>query len=143
MIKQTETKLMAPTLAPARSIFAILKATLVAHIFLVICFAVLALVYTYTRMPGSYLTPCVYAVSATSLLIAGFVAARKVKSMGYLHGAATGLICSIIRILSGYAVFKSYVPSDSIAKTIISAVVISAVGGIAGVNSAKRIKRKK
>ena len=63
--------------------------------------------------------------------------------MGYLHGAAAGLMCSIIRILAGYAIFKSYVPSDSIAKTIISAVVISAVGGIAGVNSAKNHKQKK
>ena len=143
MIKQSETKLTAQALSPARSILAILKATVGAHIFLIICFATLALVYTYTNMPNAYLDPCVYAISAISLVFAGFMAARKIKTMGYLHGAAAGLMCSIIRILAGYASFKSYVPSDSIAKTIISAVVISAVGGIAGVNSAKNHKQKK
>ena len=142
MIKQSETTLTTSQGTLTRSIFAILKATISAHIFLVICFALLALVYTYTKMPNSYLTPCVYGISAMSLIIAGFMAARRVKSMGYLHGALTGLICSIIRILLGYAVFKSYVPTDGIAKTIISAVVISAIGGIAGVNSAGKTKRK-
>ena len=142
MIKQSETTLTTSQGALTRSIFAILKATILAHIFLVICFALLALVYTYTKMPNSYLTPCVYGISAISLIIAGFLAARKVRCMGYLHGAATGLVCSIIRILSGFAVFKSYVPSDSMAKTIVSAVVISAIGGIAGINSAVKTKRK-
>lgn len=143
MIKQSETKLTTQAAFPVRSISAVLKATLTAHIFLIISFALLALVYTYTKMPNGFLDPCVYAISAMSLLIAGFMAARKIKTMGYLHGAAAGLVCSIIRILAGFAVFKSYVPSQGIAKTIISAVVISAVGGIAGVNSAKNRKRKK
>lgn len=142
MIKQSETTLTTSQGTLIRSIFAILKATILAHIFLVVCFAVLALVYTYTKMPNAYLSPCVYSISAISLLLAGFLSARRIKTMGYLHGAAAGFVCSIIRVLSGYAVFKSYVPSEGIAKTVISAVVISAIGGIVGVNSAGKAKRK-
>ena len=143
MIKQSETKLTVAAITPVRSITAVVKATVAAHIFLIICFALLALVYTYSGMPNAYLTPCVHAISVISLLLAGFIAAKKVKFMGYIHGGAAGLVCAVVRILAGYIVFKSYVPSDSIAKTVITAIVISAVGGVAGVNFAKNKKRKK
>ena len=143
MIKQSENKLTMSTASPVKSIVAVLKATVEAHIFLIICFAVLALIYTYSNMPDAYLTPCVYTITAVSLILAGFEAARKAQVMGYLHGALAGFVCVLARILVSVAVFKSYVPSGSIGGALLLGIVISAAGGIAGVNSGKKRKRKK
>ncbi len=143
MIKQSESKVSINTAAPIRSIVAILKATLKAYIFLIICFALLAVVYTYSKMPSSYLTPAINIISALSLILAGFDSSRKVRVMGYLHGAGAGFLCSLIRIIIGLLVFGSYVPTDGIGKSLILGTLISAVGGIAGVNFGKNKKRKK
>ena len=143
MIKQSENKLTISTIAPARSIVSIVKASVKAYIFLIICFGVLAAVYTYSNMPNSYLAPAINAISVLSLVLAGFEASRKVRVMGYLHGALAGLFFTWVRILAGLAVFKSYVPSEGIGKTFITGILIAAVGGILGVNFGKNNKRKK
>ncbi len=143
MIKQSENKAAISVAAPMRSIKAIAGAAIKAYIFLVICFAVLAVVYTYSKMPNRYLTPSINAISAMSLLMAGFEASRKAKVMGYLHGAAAGFVCSLVRILAGLMIFKSYVPTDSVGKVMLLGILISAAGGIAGVNFGKNNTKRK
>ena len=140
MIKQTENRANISVIAPARSLLAVAKGTIEAYIFLIVCFFALAIIYTYTKMPDSWLNPTIKAISALSLLLAGFESSRRVKRMGYLHGALSGLVCSLVRIFLGIAIYKSYVPTDSPLKTILTAVLISTLGGIAGINCFARKK---
>lgn len=142
MIKQSETK-SSPLPHPAKSLAATLKATLGAYILLVVCFAVFALAYTYTGMPDKWLDPGIDIICALALFVSGFTASKAVSFMGYLHGALAGLWFSLIRILVSIAVFDGYVGSESIAKVILSGVIIAALGGIAGINFGKSNGKKR
>lgn len=142
MIKQSEPKTPATTNTPAKSLLATIGATFTAYILLVVCFALLALVYTYTAMPDKWLEPAIDILCAVALFVSGFVASRKVCVMGYLHGAIAGLWFTLIRILVSVAVFDGYVGSESIVKVILTSVVIAALGGIFGVNFGKTNKKR-
>ncbi len=124
------------------SIKSVITGVIIAYIFLVPAFIILALVYTYTPMPDSYLKPAVTVISILSIFLSGFTASAKVKSKGWLHGTASGLIYGLIRIGAGLMVFGKYVPSASIAKTLLVTIAIAALGGIAGVNIKSQKKRK-
>lgn len=119
---------------PAKSLASIFKAVIVSHIFLITAFTVLALVYTYTQMPESMLEPAIKVLTAIALLLSGFMASRSISSLGWLHGAAAGLICTLIRVILGLIVFKSYVPSYGVGKMLFAGILCAAIGGILGVN---------
>ena len=143
MIKQTEPKTSHLSFSLPKSLAATLGATFRAYILLVVCFALLALAYTYTTMPDKWLDPGIDILSTIALFVSGFVASRKISVMGYLHGAVAGLWFTLIRLIVSLAVFDGYVGSDSIAKVVLSGIVIAALGGIAGVNFGKTDKKRK
>ena len=120
---------------------AALKGVISAYIFLVIAFLVLSLVYTYTPMPDKYLEPAVTIVGCIGVFIAGFVAAAKAGTRGWLHGALTGILFALVRIAMGYAVFGHYVPSQGIFVNLLVTTLLSVVGGIAGVNKKSKAKK--
>ena len=129
-------------LSPFYSIKSVITGVVSAYIFLIPVFVALALVYTYTPMPDSYVKPAVTVISILSILWAGFCASAKAKSKGWLHGCVSGLIYALVRIGIGFAVFGKYVPSASIAETLMVTAAIATLGGILGVNfSARRKKR--
>lgn len=145
MIKQGENRGTNANFDFSKSVISILRSVVFAYIFLIICFALLALVYTYTDMPEDSLSPWVNAISALSLIAGGFSASRRVTSLGYLHGALSGLMCSLIRVVSGIAVFGRYISDTGIVPTLLLGTFIAALGGIAGVNASgcKRKKKRK
>lgn len=143
MIKQSEKQVTSSVNSPIKSIVSALKATFASYILLIICFLVLALVYTYTPMPHKYLTPGINIICTIALFFAGFLSSRKTGVMGYLHGAIAGFMFTSVRILLSLAVFDGYVYSDSVAKIMLWGVLISALGGIFGVNFGKNTKRKR
>ena len=143
MIKQSENPANISAASLVRSLASVVRASLEAYIFLIICFAVLALLYTYTKMPEKWLGPSISVLSAFSVILAGFEASRRTGKMGYLHGAASGFLCALMRILLGLAIYKSYVPTDGIGKALIPAILLGALGGMAGVNLTRKNKVKR
>ena len=134
MIK-TESKDLQPGGANfGRFLVTVFKGTLAAYVLLIICFALLAAVYTYTPIPDSYIKPAVNILTIASLVFGGCVSGKNVFGFGWLHGAATGFVYTIIRIALGYAVFGSYVPSSGIMPIIAVGVLAATVGGILGIN---------
>jgi len=142
MIKHSEGQVSEYAFAPVKSLIGAVKGTVTAYIFLVICFCILALVYTYTPMPDKYVETAVNGISVVSLLVAGFVSSRSADMLGWLHGALAGFMHSVIRILLGLMVFKSYVPSDGVVKLLLIAILTAAIGGIAGINFGKNKRRR-
>ncbi len=134
MIKTRDRSLETGGFAFTASMISVTKAVIVSYIFLIAAFAVLALVYTYTSMPQAYLEPAVDAISAVSLVGAGFLASRSIRSFGWLHGALAGIISTLIRLLLSLAVFDGYVPTESPVMLMAIGVICSALGGIMGVN---------
>ena len=143
MIKQAETHSTNANLNFSKSIVAILRSVVFAYIFLIICFAFLALANTYSSMPESSLESWVNVLSALSLIVGGFCASKGASTLGYLHGALSGLICSAIRVILGIAVFGSHISDRGIVPTLLLGAFIAALGGVAGVNTAGRKKKKK
>lgn len=134
MIKTGDRSLETSGFVPVASLISVTKAVVVSYIFLIAAFAVLALVYTYTSMPQRYLEPAVDAISAVSLVGAGFLASRSIRSFGWLHGALAGIISTVIRLLLSLAVFDGYVPTESPVMLMAIGVICSTLGGILGVN---------
>lgn len=145
MIKSGERSLETSGVSYTASIISIAKAVAISYIFLIAAFAVLALVYTYTSMPQGYLEPAVDALSAMSLVGAGFLASRSIRSFGWLHGALAGIISTSVRLLMSLAVFDGYVPTESPIMLMAIGVICSALGGILGVNlfNGRNKRRKK
>jgi len=137
MIKHSEKSIEPRQFSVARSAVAILKAVLSSYIFLIVAFTVLALVYTYSNMSEGMLKNVTNALSVISLVIAGFLSSRTISSFGWLHGALAGLISTLIRILMGLVVFKSYVHSDGVFKVLLIGILCAMVGGVLGVNLGK------
>ena len=142
MIKHSEGQVSEYAFAPVKSLIGAVKGMVTAYIFLIVCFCILALIYTYTPMPDKYVEPAVNGISLVSLLIAGFASSRSADMMGWLHGALAGLMHAVIRMLLGLMVFKSYVPSDGVGKIILIAILTAAIGGIAGINFGKNKRRR-
>ena len=114
-----------------------LKGTVWAYIFLIITFGILSAVYTYTSLPDSLVGTIVSVLTAMSLVFGGLFSSRNAHSFGWMHGALTGFFYTVIRIASGFAVFKSYVPDSSVASMFLLGILLSALGGIIGINLSK------
>ena len=142
MIKTDSALHSSEGLSPFYSIKSVVTGVILSYIFLVTVFVVMALVYTYTPMPDSYLKPAVTIVGIMSIFLSGFISSGKAMSKGWLHGSLSGLLHALVRIIAGMMTFGKYVPSASIVQTLAVTVAIAALGGIAGVNvSANRRKR--
>ena len=136
MIKRDETaKSSFPFVA---LISAVLKGTVGAYIFLVIAFGILSAVYTYTSLADSMVSPIVTAITVTSLVFGGILSSRNAHGFGWLHGSLSGILYTLIRVISGFAVFKSYVPDTSIGMMFLTGIILSAFGGIIGINTKKK-----
>ncbi len=128
-------------LTPFYSIKSVIKGVVFSYIILIPAFIVLAAVYTYTPMPDSYLKPAIIVISILSIFLSGFMSSVRVRSKGWLHGIIAGLLYAIVRLITGLAVFGSYVPNQSVALTFIVTMLIAAAGGIAGVNFGSKSQR--
>ena len=143
MIRQTDTTADSCGIRPLRSAVCVLKAVVVSYIFLIISFAVLAAVYTYTSMPQGYLKTSVDVLALTALVLAGVLSSKNIRVFGWLHGAGAGLLSSLIRIFLGIMVFGSYVPTESPWKLVVTGIICSMLGGILGVNLSPKKTAKK
>lgn len=119
-------------------ISAVLKGTVGAYIFLIIAFGILSAVYTYTSLADSMVSPIVTAITVTSLVFGGIISSKNARGFGWLHGSLTGILYTLIRVISGFAVFKSYVPDTSIGMMFLTGIILSAFGGIIGINTKKK-----
>ena len=144
MIKTENKQSVDGIFAFSKSAKAVVQGVVTSYVFLVAAFVVLAGMYTYTAMPDKYLSPAVNILSAISIFTSGYIAAGKMRSHGWLHGAMAGLVFALVRIAAGLAIFKSYVPTTDIWVFPLLSVIISIAGGICAVNMhIKTPKQKK
>ncbi len=138
MIKYESRDLPAESSGIIRSLAAMLKGTLAAYIFLIVSFGIMAVVYTYTSMPDAVTEPAINVLTIVSLVLGGVFSSKSASCFGWLHGAITGFVYTVIRIIIGYAVFKNYVPDSGMLALFAVGILSSAVGGIIGINFKKR-----
>ncbi|MEN1987874.1 TIGR04086 family membrane protein [Paenibacillus hubeiensis] len=89
-----------------------------------------------TDMQEQDLSRYTYIVHAVSLLIGGFLAGKRSGEKGWYHGGITGIIYGVIVLLIGFLALDAVINwKDGL--QLASAFVISALGGIFGVNIRK------
>jgi len=141
MIKADKKQQTARHFASTVSLKAIAKGVFTSYIFLMPAFLCLAIVYTYTSMPDKFLSPATDVLSMLSIFLAGFASSAKAGNHGWLHGLLAGVLYALVRIVMGLAIFGRYVPSKGIASTILITALLSALGGIVGVNVLKKPRK--
>ena len=117
-----------------RFLLTAIKGTIAAYILLIVCFALLAAVYTYTPVPDRCIKPAVNVITCASLIFGGCVSGKNVFGFGWLHGAATGFFYTAIRIAASYVVFDKYIISADVVPLILVAISVATLGGIIGIN---------
>lgn len=114
----------------------VLGGTVASYIFLIAAFAILAVVYTYTPLPAGLISPLTSAVTAVSIIFCGAFCARKAKCFGWLHGGASGMVYSIIRIAVVICVKSHISPKDALF-VLATGIFLGIAGGIIGINLRK------
>ena len=123
---------------PVKSLIAVVKGTVGGYIFLIICFAVLSVIYTYTSFPAGLLEPFVTGITAVSIVLCGIFSAKSISGFGWLHGALSGIIYSLIRCATGAAAINGFGISTGVLSMFAVGLFLGAAGGILGINFSKR-----
>lgn len=137
MIKHEYAEIPAARLNLLRSTVSVLKGTVFGYIFLVICFAVLAVVYTYTPFPAGLLAPFTKGITALSIIICAIISARNINGFGWLHGAAAGFAYTIIRLIAATVSTNGFSLDKTVPEMLLFGLILGAIGGIIGINFKK------
>ena len=99
--------------------------------------AVMAAIVASQDIPKAAITPMAIVAAAAGAFFGGFAAARIAKEKGLLMGGACGLLLFILVALAGFAFLKEIRGAYILVKLAVM-LVLSALGGVIGVNLRKR-----
>jgi putative membrane protein (TIGR04086 family) len=112
----------------------ILKGILVSYIITIPVFIIFAFILSCTDFPTKYVNAVVIIVTIASIVVAGAVSTRKVKSKGWLNGGIVGFLYILILYFLGSIVFNNFRLGGNVISMLIIGVLMGAVGGIIGIN---------
>ena len=99
--------------------------------------AVMAAIVASQDIPKAAITPMAIVAAAAGAFFGGFAAARIAKGKGLLIGGTCGLLLFILVALAGFAFLKEIRGAYILVKLAVM-LVLSALGGVIGVNLRKR-----
>jgi len=137
MIKREYAELPASRINLLKSTVSVLKGTLFGYIFLVVCFALLAVVYTYTPLPAGLLSPFTKVITALSIIVCALLSTISIKGFGWLHGAMAGLLYTLIRFIAIAVSSGDFKSGKEILAMLLAGFILGAAGGIIGINFKK------
>lgn len=114
------------------------KGVLISYVISMILLLAVSAVAVYAAMNDGQIRIAVNVVTALSLIVCGFHAARKARRMGLVNGAVAGLIYAVLLYLIGCAVAQQVIFSFSTVTTLILGFVCGGLGGIMGINLRRR-----
>lgn len=108
-------------------------------------FALFSYILTFVDFPDKYISTAVIITTLISMVIAGWIAAKNIKSRGWLNGAIVGLVYMGILFLASSLVFRDFSIDKHVVIMMIIGILAGSIGGILGVNftSQPRVKIKK
>ncbi|MGB3990031.1 MAG: TIGR04086 family membrane protein, partial [Acetivibrionales bacterium] len=120
----------------------ILKGLLASYIVTIPAFMVFALILANVDFPQRLVTPVVVIITVVSVLTAGAVSTRGVRSKGWLNGSIVGLTYMIILYLFSSVVYGNFAVDRNVLTMTVIGVLSGAIGGIMSINSPKVQKYK-
>jgi putative membrane protein (TIGR04086 family) len=97
----------------------------------------IALLAKMTQLSDSTLIIVVFVLTLISMLISGFVSGVKAKMKGWLAGGSTGLMFSLLVFLVNYLGYSEPLSKENMLYHL-GLIAASTIGGIFGVNTAKK-----
>jgi len=117
------------------SFSAILYGVITTFIIVLTFSIVLSLLLRFTSIQESSLTWIIVALSFLALFIGGFVSGGKGKQKGWLVGASTGLLFTLLVFLVQFLGYQNSFSIEQIAYHI-GYIIVALLGGVIGVNTA-------
>lgn len=116
------------------SVGLILKGTIIAFVFSLICFLVLALILSLSNITENIIKPTSYIVMIISVVLAGGYVARRAHRNGWMYGATTGCVYIIILTLLGLFNGGQFAVNQILISRFFIGIIAGAVGGALGIN---------
>mgnify|MGYP004527180487 FL=1 len=119
------------------SISNVIKGTIISFMTTIIFLLIFSVIFTYTNISESFITPTIIVITAISIFIGSTISNSKMQKNGLLNGAIIGGIYLIgIYVISSIINQKFALSMQSIAM-IISGMICGMFGGILGVNKSR------
>ena len=116
-----------------------IKALIFSIILTLIALVVLSLVLSFSEVSESLINPAIIVISSVSILIGGFLVAKKIKQKGILNGAILGIVYMLIIYLISSLLNNNFSLGISAFIMIGAGILSGALGGIVGVNLKAKI----
>ncbi len=113
----------------------LLKGLLASYIITIPAFMIFALILTNLDFPNRLVTPAVVVITVISVITAGAVSTKGVRSKGWLNGSIVGLIYMLVLYLFGSISCKNFTVDRYVITMAIIGILAGAIGGIMSVNS--------
>lgn len=115
----------------------LLKGLLASYIITIPAFMLFALILANVDFPQRLVTPVVVIITVVSVLTAGAVSTRGVRSRGWLNGSIVGLIYMLILYLFSSIAYSNFAVDRSVLTMTVIGVLSGAIGGIMSINTRK------
>ena len=125
------------TINDRSNITKIIKGIIFSYIITIPIFIIFAFILTYTDFPEKFITPAVVIVTITSILMAGSIASKSLKSRGWLNGGIVGLIYMLVLYLLSSILFNNFSLDRQVISMIFIGFLSGSIGGIIGINAKK------
>lgn len=120
----------------------IAKGLLVSYIITIPIFVVFAYFVSMTDFPEKYLSTAVIITTILSIVIAGWSAAKGMKSRGWLNGAVIGFVYILVLFLLSSVTYNNFTINSHVIIMFVLGVVTGGIGGILGINLRKEPRAK-
>lgn len=114
--------------------FLILKGIGISMLFTIIMLLILSIVLSFSNIKESVIMPSVIFISSFSILIGGFLVAKRIDKSGIVYGSIVGLSYMLILYLISSIMNFDFSLNGSSVIMISFGIIGGAIGGILGVN---------
>lgn len=108
------------------------------YLMTLVIFLLLALILCFTEFPETMIGSSVVVSTIISIMFGGTCVARRARTMGWMNGAAAGLIYMLILYLLSSLTGKGFGVNDYLISMMLIGMAAGAIGGIVGINLKKR-----
>lgn len=120
------------------SILSIFKCVGLSYLMTLAIFLVVALLLCFTEFPETMIGSAVVVTTIISIMFGGTCIARKVRTHGWLNGAAAGLTYMVILYVLSSLTGKGFGVNQYVIIMMLVGALAGAIGGIVGINLRKR-----
>ncbi|MDQ2085236.1 TIGR04086 family membrane protein [Herbivorax sp. ANBcel31] len=112
----------------------IAKAILVSYLITLPVFAIFAYILTFTDFPQKYISSFVIITTLLSVVIAGWISTKYIRSKGWLNGGIVGFVYMLVLFLLSSTTFGDFSINKHVVTMFVIGTLTGSIGGILGIN---------